>query len=148
VSKYRYWFIGYGADCTETGLTTARAYVRTAWGGHPNHDSATLPMLRDFCRERFGKEAAFVQGVAPTPNWTVAESTEAAWLNAEPQRWGGAPTEVQRLTVTFERGGKFVLQLDEKNPKGPPKPTYEDLLEENQRLREVSKAAELAKDAP
>jgi hypothetical protein len=134
--NYRYWLVPYGADCNETGMTQNVAYIRTTWGGHPSHDSCAVEMLRDFCREKFGPEVAYVQGCAPCANWIIGTSDHEAWVKAERRRWGGYPTTALRLTVSMERGGKFKILAEDKDPTGPPVPTYEDLQRENAELKE------------
>lgn len=135
--NYGYWFVPYCADCTETGMTQNRAYIRTTWGGHPNHYQRELEaaQIRDFCRQKFGPEVAYVQGCAPTLNWIVRESTREQWEKAERQLWGGYPTTSLRISLAIERGGEFKIEQEEKDPAHPPKPTYEDLRRENAELR-------------
>ena len=110
--NYRYWLVPYGADCNETSTT------------------------RNFCREKFGPEVAYVQGCAPCANWIIGTSDHEAWVKAERRRWGGYPTTALRLTVSMERGGKFKILAEDKDPTGPPVPTYEDLQRENGELKE------------
>jgi len=127
---YKYWLVPYSADTTETGSTFNRAYIRTTWGNH-----CALEMLRDFCREKFGHEVEYVQGVSPCLNWHIHPSDHDSWVKAERGRWGGTPTTALRLTVSVERAGKFKVLQEDKDPTTPPKPTYEDLERENAELR-------------
>lgn len=136
--SYGYWFVPYGADCTETGCTQNRAYIRTTWGGHPNHYEKGMEaaQIRDFCRQTFGPEVAYVQGCAPCLNWIVRESTRDIWGKAERQLWGGYPTTSLRISLSIERDGKFKVEQQDENPTKPPQPTYEDLQRQNAELRE------------
>lgn len=136
--KYFYWFVPYGADCTETGCTMNRAYIRTVWNGYESQYDKEIAAahMRDFCRLKFGAEVAYVQGVAPCFNWSIHDSNAQAWERAERQRWGGYPTTALRITLEIERDGRFVETLSETNPIMPPQPAYEDLLRENRELRQ------------
>lgn len=142
--NYNYWYVPYGADCTETGMTQNRAYIRTSWGGHPNHYQKELEaaQIRDFCRQKFGAEVAYVQGCAPTLNWMVRESTREQWEKSERQRWGGYLTTSLRISLAIERGGEFKIEQEDVDPTEPPKPTYEDLQRENAELRERLQVSE------
>lgn len=137
--NYGYWFVPYSADCTETGMTQNRAYIRTMWGGHPNHHQNELEaaQIRDFCRQKFGPEVAYVQGCAPTLNWIVHASTREQWERAERQLWGGHLTTSLRISLTIERAGEFRIEREEIDPAHPPQPTYEDLQRENAEMRQI-----------
>lgn len=134
--NYRYWLVGYSADTTETGSTFNRAYIRTQWMGYASQDYCAEEMLRDFCREQFGREVEYVMGYSPCLNWHIHKSTHEQWVKAERQLWGGTPTTSLRMTVGMERGGKFKILQKDKNPTTPPDPTYDDLVRENAELRQ------------
>jgi len=127
---YRYWLVNFSADTTETGCTTSTAYIRTTWGADSNY--CATEMLRDFCRQPFGREVEYVQGCGPCLNWVISDSTHEQWIEAPRTKWG----RTLRMTVTWEKNGKFVISQQDENPTGPPVPTYDDLARENAELRE------------
>ena len=96
MDKTRYWRISHGADTTETGYCMFVDYVMTRWDGFPMQQCCGVEILRDWCRERYGKEVEYVQGVAPCPNWAIGRSTKGAFQNAQPILWGGRPSGVPR----------------------------------------------------
>lgn len=105
--EYKYWLINHNADTTETGCPMNRTYVRTEWAGYPAQQHSELTILRDFCRERFGAETEYVQGVAACANWSVHAIDETAFKEAQPIRWGGMDTETRRLLLRIgTKGGK------------------------------------------
>jgi len=113
VSEYKYWLVNHDADTTETGLPQRRTYLRTQWAGHSAQQYAEENILRDFCRERFGTETAYVQGVAATPNWSLHAIDQQQFVDARPIRWGGFDTETRRLLLKLGviRGGESPVQI-------------------------------------
>lgn len=98
-----HYVVNHNADETETGMPMNRTYVRLLWRGHAAQKFALDAMLRDWCRERFGPETAYVQGVAPVPNWSIHESTREQWNAARPIKWGGYATETHRVVLGLGR---------------------------------------------
>lgn len=100
VGMSRFYCVSHSPDCTETGLPTKRHYVRCNWTGHPAQESLML-VLEGWCEQRFGSRVAYVQGVAPTPGWSIREIDEEQWRKATPITWGGLNTETVRLALAL-----------------------------------------------
>lgn len=96
--KVSYWVVSHSPDLTETGSAQKLTYIRAEWTGHPMQEHTGL-VLEDWCFGRFGSKVAYVQGVAPCPGWTLAESTEEAWREARGIRWGGYMNEATRISL-------------------------------------------------
>lgn len=96
----QFFAINHNADTTETGLCMNRTYVRCDWAGHDAQRNVML-VLEGWCEERFGSRVAYVQGVAPCPNWSIHEIDEEAWREAKPIRWGGMNTKTIRLALAL-----------------------------------------------
>lgn len=107
-----YWLISHDPDLTETGYPQRRTYLRTKWTGFPAQRACEQQIIQDWCRERFGAEVAYVQGVAATPNWTVAPSCEVAFEQAAPIVWGGYSTDTRRVEIHIGNGGKTTVIAD------------------------------------
>lgn len=105
----QYWIVNHDADTTETGFPTKRTYVKTIWQGFPAQQFAELEIVEDFCFKRFGAKVAYVQGVAPTPNWTVKICTEQEFETARPIIWGGIPTPTVRLVLGIGKNEKTTI---------------------------------------
>ena len=95
----RYWVIYHDADLTETGSPQRRTYLKTVWEGFPSHQCLEEMIVRDWCRERFGPEVAYVQGIAATQNWIVCESNVTEFELAIPTVWGGSATTTRRIVL-------------------------------------------------
>jgi hypothetical protein len=135
MTNWKYWVVRYGADCDETGDTYDIAYIRTSWGGFPAQDSCAAELLADWCRERFGRQVRYVQGVAPCLHWRISPSITAEWQEAKRRKWGGEPTTALRLSIVMRPGDRHEVVSEEKNPTTPATPTYEDLALENAELK-------------
>ena len=106
----KYWRISHNADTTETGLPMHRTYVKTVWQGFPAQQSSEMDILSDFCTSRFGNKTAYVQGVAPCPNWRVDMITEDEFEKAVPITWGGYKTKTVKIVLGIgDRGAIRVL---------------------------------------
>jgi len=108
ICGYKYWRISHSADTTETGLPRARTYVRTSWAGFPAHNTNQDLILEDWCFQKYGPKVAYVQGVAPCPAWSISLIDKERFDKAEPINWGGYKTRTEKLTLEFQKGGKFV----------------------------------------
>lgn len=93
--RVRYWRIGHNADLTETGYPMSRTYVCTTWRGHEMQQTYVRELLHDFCRQRFGPQVVYVQGCAPTLDWTVTELDRDEFAHHEPVVWGGIATKTR-----------------------------------------------------
>ncbi len=109
----KYWEVTHNADCTETGFPMRKTYIKTIWKGSPAQQFAELEILETFCFERFGDKVVFVQGVAPTPNWKVWESSKVEFENAKPILWGGYPTKTIRLELGIGHNKGVGILLEE-----------------------------------
>jgi hypothetical protein len=87
--KEKYWVIAHNADTTETGMPTRKTYVKTVWQGFLAQQSSEADILADFCFKRFGDKTAYIQGVAPCPNWRITESDEKEYKACIPIKVGG-----------------------------------------------------------
>jgi hypothetical protein len=108
----KYWLICHNPDCNETGMTQDRTYLKTTWVGFPAQQSYELAIIQDWCRERFGSEVAYVQGIAATLAWHVSPSSLAAWEAADPQKWGGYNTPTRKVEMTIGNGGELTIVSD------------------------------------
>ena len=105
----KFYCISHNADTTETGLPMNRTYVRCGWGGHETQRNIPL-VLEGWCEERFGSRVAYVQGVAPVPNWDIHEIDEDRWQEAKPIKWGGMNTKTIR-SPTCRDGDSLRLNI-------------------------------------
>jgi hypothetical protein len=112
-SKEKYWVIDHDADCTETGMPQRRTYLKTIWCGHSSHQTAEKEIIQDWCRERFGSEVVYVQGVSPTKNWAVCPCMETHFNEAEGIVWGGYYTETQvvELEIGYRGTTKIIREV-------------------------------------
>lgn len=108
-SATKYWFIAHGPDLTETGYLMKRTYLKTIWIGLPAHQACEFETVCDWCRDRFGKEVAYVQGVAPTLAWSVAPSDPTEFETAEPVECGGHNMETHQITMTIGNGRQMTI---------------------------------------
>lgn len=117
MNKVRYWKIWHVADTTETGYTMFMDYVLTQWDGSPMQQSCEREILRDWCRDRYGKEVKYVQGVAPCHNWMIMESTKDEFQQAPPKMWGGVPSGApHRISLSFGDHGRVEILGEEEAP--------------------------------
>ena len=107
--KEKYWKVAHNADLTETGMPMRMTYIKTIWQGFPAQQSAEAAIIDDFCFDRFGNKAGYVQGVAPCNNWAVWESNIDEFNEAQPIVWGGWKTETIKLTLGIGGHGKTVV---------------------------------------
>jgi len=113
MSNQRYWLVMHNADTTETGLPMNKTYVKTTWEGFPTQQFAEREILETFLFSRFGDRVAYVQGVAPTPNWALHESNKEVFEEAQPIVWGGYPTKTVRLELGIGDHGKVNVYADQ-----------------------------------
>jgi len=104
--KEKYWVVTHNADTTETGLPTRKTYIKTIWQGFEAQQSSEMDILSDFCFNRFGNKTAYVQGVAPCPNWTIHQSNEHQFNESMPIMWGGMSTKTMQLILGIGDHGK------------------------------------------
>lgn len=131
---YVYYRVAHNPDTTEKGTFTSVTYVRTALFGNETPKSyCQQGLINDFCRHRFGLEVEFVQGVAPCMGWSVHEISKDQFEAAEPMF--NKYSTVVRLTVKMSTPPKWDIVMEEKNPKGPPEPTFEELKAEVKSLK-------------
>lgn len=113
MTKEKYWLVTHNADTTETGLPMNKTYIKTTWEGFPAQQSAEREILETLCFNRFGDKVEYVQGVAPTPNWTLHESKKDIFEEARPIMWGGYPTKTVRLEIGIGDHGKVNVYADQ-----------------------------------
>lgn len=112
MSLDRYWVINHDADLTETGSPQRRTYLKTTWDGFPSQRACEVEIVRDWCRDRFGPEVVYVQGVAATRNWIVDMSYECDFEEARPIVWGGYKTKTKKVWLGIGDKGKIVVHSD------------------------------------
>ncbi len=100
----KYWQIDHSPDLNETGIPQRTTYVKTKWTGFPAHQACEFQIVQDFCRQRYGNEVEYVQGIAACLNWRVCELTEAEFSRSTPNERGGYKTETRR--VELDIGGR------------------------------------------
>lgn len=103
----RYWKIYHTPDLNETGSPTEVTYVKTIWEGFPTQQQCEKEILQDWCRDRFGCEVVYVQGVAATQNWIVCESDIITFERAQPIKWGGYLTQTTIVRLGIGDHGKI-----------------------------------------
>jgi len=106
----RYWRIAHGADTIESGFCMFVDYISTRWDGFPMQRGCEEAILRDWCRERYGREVGYVQGVAPCFNWLIMRSTKEEFQKATPVMWGEAPAGVpSKIRLSIGNHGKVEI---------------------------------------
>ncbi len=116
----KYWLVSHTADTTETGRRMERTYVKTIWRGIQGLRFAEKEILQDWCRAKYGREVAWVQGVAPVRNWTVRESTTDAFELAEPIVWGGVKTKTRRVVLGIGNSRGVTVESDTEMARAEP----------------------------
>lgn len=107
MNRIEYWRVDHHPDLTETGSRTQRTYIKTIWDGFESHQAYVINIIEDYCYKRWGNKIVYVQGVAPTPNWIVRESTEKDFISAYPIKWGGYPGKTEQLILKIGDHGKI-----------------------------------------
>ena len=72
----RYFKVFHGPDLTETGILQRSSVVSSK----PRHNVGHELFVEEWAYKKFGSRAAYVQGVARTENWLVAEMKKDAAL--------------------------------------------------------------------
>ena len=107
--KEKYWVIAHNPDITETGMLMQRTYMKTVWQGFPSQQYSEVDILTDFCFSRFGNKTAYIQGVAPCPNWRIDTSTREDFEKATPIMWGGLKTKTMQIELGIGDHGNVNL---------------------------------------
>ena len=86
----KYWKILYNPDLNETGMFQNVMYVVTVWQGNNSQQGDTdIFLLEDWCYTKLGNKTAWVQGVAPTKQWSIYEITVSEFNEREPVKLNG-----------------------------------------------------------
>jgi hypothetical protein len=106
-NRIEYWRVDHHPDLTETGCRTQRTYIKTIWVGFESQQAYVKDIIEDYCYKTWGDKVAYVQGVAPTLNWIVIESTENDFVSAPPIRRGDYLGKTEQLILKIGDHGKI-----------------------------------------
>jgi len=117
----RYYTCSYKPDLTEGRGFTQRTHIQIQGRGSWIEEE----QLKEYLYKRLGPKVAYVQGVSPTPNWELRESTEALFRQGRGITWGGYDNPATRL-VLENHGPKGMKVISEEESTGPLKEPLPD----------------------
>lgn len=119
MSKFiKYWAVLHNVDIIETGECMNLTYIKTMWVGFPAQQAHEKNILEDFCFSRFGARTQYVQGVGPSPGWSLFRSSPGEFESSPPKVWGGIATKTRRviLEIGAEDDLKVIFDKDSGHP--------------------------------